>query len=91
MGAVEAATRGEALINDADVVVAIRPEKLKLHFEAPPGGANIIEGHMGPEAYLGDRSHFHVFLSGREQPLAVAVQNMERSVAGWHHPTNRFG
>ncbi len=63
-------------------MVAIRPEKLKLNFEAPGEGANIIEGRMGPAAYLGDRSHFYVFLPGREQPVAVAVQNMERSAAG---------
>jgi len=65
-----------------DVLVAIRPEKLQLNFEAPGVGANIVEGRMGPAAYLGDRSHFHVFLPGREQPVAVAVQNMERSAAG---------
>jgi len=34
---------------------------------------------MGPAAYLGDRSHFHVLLPGREQPVAVAVQNSESS------------
>jgi hypothetical protein len=51
---------------------------MKLNFEAPGEGANIIEGRMGPTAYLGDRSHFHILLSGREQPVAVAVQNMER-------------
>jgi ABC-type Fe3+/spermidine/putrescine transport system ATPase subunit len=62
----------------ADVLVAIRPEKLQLNFEAPGEGANIVEGRMGPVAYLGDRSHFHVFLPGRELPVAVAVQNMER-------------
>ena len=82
LGAVEAATEGEAPSVGADVVVAIRPEKLKLHFEAPGEGANIIEGRMGPAAYLGARSHFYVFLPGREQPVAVAVQNMERSAAG---------
>jgi len=37
---------------------------------------------MGPIAYLGDRSHFHIFLPGREQPVAVAVQNRDRSAAG---------
>ncbi len=82
LGAVEAATDGEAPDVGANVVVAIRPEKLKLHFEAPGEGANIIEGRMGPAAYLGDRSHFHVLLPGREQPVAVAVQNMESSAAG---------
>jgi spermidine/putrescine ABC transporter ATP-binding subunit len=66
----------------SDVLVAIRPEKLKLSFEVPGEGANIIEGRLGPAAYLGDRSHFHVYLSGREQPVAVAVQNVDRSAAG---------
>ncbi len=82
LGAIEAATEGEAPAAGADVVVAIRPEKMKLHFEAPGEGANIVEGRMGPAAYLGDRSHFYVYLPGREQPVAVAMQNMERSAAG---------
>ncbi len=83
LGTVEAAAEGETpAVVGADVLVAIRPEKLKLNYEAPGAGDNIIEGRMGPAAYLGDRSHFHVFLPGREQPVAVAVQNMERSAAG---------
>jgi len=81
LGTVEAATDGEAPGVGDDVVVAIRPEKLKLHFEAPGDGINIVEGRMGPAAYLGDRSHFNIFLPEREQPVAVAVQNMEPSAA----------
>jgi spermidine/putrescine ABC transporter ATP-binding subunit len=80
LGTINAGGEGEE--NGADVLVAIRPEKFKLNFDAPVEGTNVIEGRMGPAAYLGDRSHFHVFLTGREQPVAVAVQNMERSVAG---------
>jgi ABC-type Fe3+/spermidine/putrescine transport system ATPase subunit len=79
---IEAAAEGDAPGVGDDVLVAIRPEKLKLNFEAPGEGANIIEGRMGPAAYLGDRSHFHVILSGREQPVAVAVQNMKRPATG---------
>ena len=82
LGVIEAATDGEASGVGADVLVAIRPEKLKLHFEAPGEAANIVEGRMGPTAYLGDRSYFHVLLPGRELPVAVAVQNMESSVEG---------
>jgi spermidine/putrescine ABC transporter ATP-binding subunit len=82
LGTVEARAEAEAPGVGADVLVAIRPEKLKLTFEEPGEGDNIIEGRMGPAAYLGDRSHFHVFLSGREQPVSVAVQNMEPSAAG---------
>ncbi len=82
LGLVEVEVEGETSGAGADVLVAIRPEKLKLHFEAPGEGSNIIEGRMGPVAYLGDRSHFHIFLPGREQPVAVAVQNLERSATG---------
>ena len=82
LGEVEAATAGGAPSIGDDVLVAIRPEKLKLHFEAPGDRANTVEGRMGPAAYLGDRSHFHVVLPGRDQPVAVAVQNMDRTAAG---------
>ena len=82
LGTIETAIENMTLKVGADVEVGIRPEKLKLHFAAPDQGDNIIEGRMGPAAYLGDRSHFHVFISGREQPVAVAVQNMESSAAG---------
>jgi ABC-type Fe3+/spermidine/putrescine transport system ATPase subunit len=82
LGTVEAATEDKVPGVGADILVAIRPEKLKLHFEVPGEGANIIEGRMGPAAYLGDRSHFHIVLPGRDVPVAVAVQNMEASVEG---------
>jgi spermidine/putrescine ABC transporter ATP-binding subunit len=82
LGAVEAATEDGAHGVGSDVVVAIRPEKLELHFDEPGEGANIIEGRMGPAAYLGERSHFHVMLPGREQSVAVAVQNKESAVQG---------
>ncbi len=77
LGEVKAATEGDASGVGTDVLVAIRPEKLKLHFEAPVDCANIIEGRMGPTAYLGDRSHFHIIVPGLEQPVAVARQNMD--------------
>ena len=64
----------------ADVVVAIRPEKLGFHVEVPHNGANVVEGRMGPAVYLGDRSHIHVRLAGREQPVAVALQNQETTM-----------
>ena len=77
LGKVETTTTQEAPGAGTDVVVAIRPEKLRLYLNAPNDTTNVIEGLMGPAAYLGDRSHFHVFIPGREQPVAVAIQNME--------------
>jgi ABC-type Fe3+/spermidine/putrescine transport system ATPase subunit len=77
LGPVEAAINGlESGVGD-DITVAIRPEKIGLHLELPAGDANVVEARMGPIAYLGDRSHYHVFLEGRDQPVAVAVQNVE--------------
>ncbi|MCH7823033.1 MAG: ABC transporter ATP-binding protein [Proteobacteria bacterium] len=82
LGEIETPTDAEGPDVGADVLVAIRPEKIKLHFESPGEGANIVEGRMGPAAYLGDRSYFHVLIPGREEAVAVAVQNMERPAAG---------
>ena len=64
--------------NGADIVVALRPEKIRLAFEAPSDAINGVEGRMGPTAYLGDRSHFYVFVPGREEPIAVAHQNLDK-------------
>ncbi len=65
-----------------EVVVAIRPEKLRIAFEAPDDAVNIVEGSLGPSAYLGDRSHFYVNLPGHDHPVAVASQNVERLASG---------
>ena len=81
LGAVRPSCDGEVPKLGGRVVVAIRPEKLELHLAAPHDRANVVEGRMGPAAYLGDRSHFQVHLPGREEPVAVAVQNSEATVA----------
>ena len=63
----------------AAVVVGIRPEKLRLELSRPQDADHAVEGRMGPSAYLGDRSHCHVYLAGREEPVAVALQNQHRT------------
>jgi spermidine/putrescine transport system ATP-binding protein/putrescine transport system ATP-binding protein len=35
---------------------------------------------MGPSAYLGDRSHFYVHIANRDDPVLVALQNLEGSL-----------
>jgi spermidine/putrescine transport system ATP-binding protein len=82
LGQVRAETQGEAFGAGTPIVVAIRPEKLQLTFEAPGAGDNVVQGRMGPAAYLGDRSHLYVYLPGREEPVAVAMQNAGRSAVG---------
>ena len=65
---------------------AIRPEKLQPVFSDPGAGANTVAGQMGPSAYLGDRSHFYVHLPQREEPVLVALQNLERSLGHLRRP-----
>ena len=82
LGTLEAATGENGFAAGDEVTVAVRPEKLALHFEAPGEYANTVRGRMGPMAYLGDRSHCHVHLPDREEPVAVAVQNTDASRVG---------
>ncbi len=78
LGEIRASAKGAARAPGSPVLVAIRPERIALEFEAPGGAVNVVEGRMGTSAYLGDRSHFYVKLAGREAPVAVAAQNRER-------------
>ena len=82
LGEVRAETTDESFGAGSEIVVAIRPEKLRLTFEAPGQAVNVVEGRMGPAAYLGDRSHLYVYLTGRDEPVAVAMQNAGRSAVG---------
>jgi spermidine/putrescine ABC transporter ATP-binding subunit len=76
LGQVEAAGNLGHAVGE-DIMFAIRPEKLELHREPPAAQTNVVGARMGPAAYLGDRSHYHVYVDGRELPIAVAVQNAE--------------
>jgi spermidine/putrescine transport system ATP-binding protein/putrescine transport system ATP-binding protein len=59
---------------DANVVVALRPEKLLLSSQQDSDTANSVKGTLSTSAYLGDRSHFYVSVNGFEKPVAVASQ-----------------
>ena len=61
-------------------VLAIRPEKFQLVFDDVGASDNAVRGRMGPSAYLGDRSHFYVYLEGRNEPVSVALPNLARSL-----------
>jgi spermidine/putrescine transport system ATP-binding protein/putrescine transport system ATP-binding protein len=70
----------------AKVLVAIRPEKLSLSAQdlrtAGPGMRSVA-GSIAAAAYLGDRSHYFVRVEGLDRPIAVAAQNVDRSIEGW--------
>ncbi len=65
--------------NGAAITVAIRPEKINLSFSQPNVDHNFVQGRMSAAAYLGDRSHFYVSILGREAPVAVASQNVDKA------------
>ena len=77
-GTVTTSQRKSRAAQGADVLVAIRPEKLSITTEQPDTAVNAVKGRIGPSAYLGDRSHFYINIEGRAAPVAVASQNMER-------------
>jgi spermidine/putrescine ABC transporter ATP-binding subunit len=78
LGRISASCPAGHVTQGADVLVAIRPEKLSILTEMPDDQANMVAGQIGPSAYLGDRSHFYIKIDGRDEPVAVASQNMER-------------
>jgi spermidine/putrescine ABC transporter ATP-binding subunit len=69
-----------ALAASAQVTVAVRPEKVQISWRRPNGAPNVIAGRVGAEAYLGDRSHYFIEVAGLDRRVAVAYQNMARSL-----------
>ena len=59
------------------IAVALRPEKVHIGTSKPSSGMS-VEGTIKASAYLGDRSQYHVFVKGRNAPIYVAAQNVER-------------
>lgn len=64
------------------ISVAVRPEKLSLHEEAPICGTPAVPVVLEATAYLGERSHFHVRADGCERPIAVSAQNRAVQTGG---------
>jgi spermidine/putrescine transport system ATP-binding protein/putrescine transport system ATP-binding protein len=54
--------------------VGLRPEKFHLSMRKPDDDA-AIEGQLDTTAYLGERSHHYVSISGKPEPVAVSSPN----------------
>jgi spermidine/putrescine ABC transporter ATP-binding subunit len=63
------------------VSVAVRPEKIHLHWAPPTGAPNALTGRLSHKAYFGDRSHYFVEVEGLSKLIAVARQNADRELA----------
>jgi ABC-type Fe3+/spermidine/putrescine transport system ATPase subunit len=79
LGQIKAPASEAFIQKGANIVVAIRPEKLTLSKERRTDGQNAVQGVIETAAYLGDRRHFYVSVQGCEKPLAVAAQEVEMS------------
>ena len=82
LGPVRAACESPPAAAGERFVLGIRPEKFQLAFEDAGVTENSVKGRMGPSAYLGDRSHFYVYLDGRDEPVSVALPNLANSLDG---------
>jgi ABC-type Fe3+/spermidine/putrescine transport system ATPase subunit len=80
LGEVKAPTDTGFVHKGATVIVAVRPEKLRISAEQPADGRSAVQGIMKAVAYLGDRSHYYVSVEGNDKPLAVAAQEVDASL-----------
>jgi spermidine/putrescine transport system ATP-binding protein/putrescine transport system ATP-binding protein len=61
-----------AVSADGEILVALRPEKIAISTQAQ---ANSVQGSVASVAYLGERSHYAISVSGLDEPVFVAGQN----------------
>ncbi|MCP4332291.1 MAG: TOBE domain-containing protein [Gammaproteobacteria bacterium] len=60
--------------NNANVVIALRPEKLLLSKQQNFETLQQVKSTLNTLSYPGDRCHFYVSVDGHENPVAVACQ-----------------
>jgi spermidine/putrescine ABC transporter ATP-binding subunit len=76
LGRIKAPVNAPFVAEGANILVAIRPEKLTLSSERRADAENAVQGAIKDAAYLGDRRHFYVSLPDRDKPVAVAAQEV---------------
>jgi spermidine/putrescine ABC transporter ATP-binding subunit len=80
LGQLQSVCEGAPPVAGTSVSIAVRPEKLRLAWDRPVSGWNAVAGSVTAQAYFGDRSHFYVEVPGIERPIAVAHQNVDRTL-----------
>jgi putrescine transport system ATP-binding protein len=70
------------------VTVAVRPEKITVAAEPPPGGFNVAHGCVEDLAYLGSHTVYHVRLDGGAKVLAqdVNMRHVGERRFTWNDP-----
>lgn len=78
LGLIYAPVGTQSFANGEPVSVGLRPENIQiLGPQANPDISGKISGVMSDTAYLGDRAHIYVKLESSEQPVSVAMQNLD--------------
>ena len=81
LGRFEIAIADGIPVRGTQVSVAVRPEKIHLHWAPPEGASNALTGRLNAKAYFGDRSHYYVEVDGLSKLIAVSRQNADRELA----------
>lgn len=76
LGSMKLSSEEDFVNKNAEIVVALRPEKLLLSMDGDTGGRGSVKGQLSTSAYLGDRSHYYVTLEGYDKPVSVASQEV---------------
>lgn len=79
LGKITAPANSDFVRKSANLIVAVRPEKLVLSTERRSDGQAAVQGTLKTSAYLGDRNHFYVSVDGCEKPFAVVAAEAEAS------------
>ena len=82
LGTVKTAEGAQRFSEGDRVVVAIRPENIQLSTGANGSG---VSGTMSAAAYLGDRAHIYINVEGSEEPVLVAMQNLDGAASSATH------
>ena len=77
LGRVRAAADSRDCEIGESVIVALRPENIQISSRGGEARAGTLHGVIGDMAYLGDRTHIYVGVEDFEEPLLVAVQNLD--------------
>jgi ABC-type Fe3+/spermidine/putrescine transport system ATPase subunit len=60
----------EASARQGRAILAIRPERVRLCAEPPPGGGNVVSAEVTNVVYLGSHAHYYVRLATGEELVA---------------------
>ncbi len=77
LGQISVSADNDFFVQNAKVVVALRPEKFTLSNQPNSEHQHSIKGGLNTSSYFGDLTYFFVSVEGCEHPVEVASQEMD--------------